>query len=199
MSEIKEVGTDVDSFLFYMWKFSYLFISEILSVASGTCRCSMGGRCPVLSWISRQTLPERNQCFCSFVLHQFPQGIWLLLLHILATIEYIVMELIVGPCEFRMLKLMGARSKTFKRGPGHHTTLFENEKYRYRLVLDTSLRLLPLSDHSLQRNCHWLSKLANWSFTSIPLFEVMVCPSKLRCRRIPKAYSPSKVFPSIQN
>ena len=48
------------------------------------------------------------------------------------------MELIVGPCESRLLNVMGARSKTFKRGSGHHTGLFENESCRYRLVLDSS-------------------------------------------------------------
>ena len=57
------------------------------------------------------------------------------------------MELIVGPCKPRLLNLMGARSKTFKRGSGHHTGLLENETCRYRLVLDSSMRLLPLSDH----------------------------------------------------
>ena len=100
----------------------------------------------------------------------------------------------MGPCEFRLLNLMGARSKTFKRGSGHHTCLFENETQRYRLALDSVVRLLPLSDHCPppQRNCHWVSKLAAWSFTSIPIFEIVVRPPKFWCRRIPKAHSPSK-------
>ena len=48
----------------------------------------------------------------------------------------------MGPCESRLLNFMGARSKTFKRGSGHHTGLFEDETCRYRLVLDPSVRLL---------------------------------------------------------
>ena len=73
MSEIKEVGTKRFQMFIYL-AILIQFISENLSMALGTCRCSMGGQCLVLSGISRQTLPERNQCFCSFVLYQFPQG-----------------------------------------------------------------------------------------------------------------------------
>ena len=52
----------------------------------------------------------------------------------------------MGSCESRLLNLMGARSKTFKGGSGHHTSLFENETCRNRLVLDQCVWLLPLSD-----------------------------------------------------
>ena len=46
-------------------------------------------------------------------------------------------ELVVGPCESRLLDLMGARAKAFKRGSGRHTGLFENETCRDWLVLDS--------------------------------------------------------------
>ena len=140
MTEIKEVGTNIYTYS-YVHIFLIHFISEILSVALGTCRCSMGGQCPVLSWISRQTLPERNQCFCQFVLHQFPQGMWYCFTY--QCNHWIIMEMIVGPCESRLLNYVGARSKTFKRGSGHHTGLFENESCRYWLVLDSSVRPFP--------------------------------------------------------
>jgi hypothetical protein len=48
MSEIKEVGTKRLQMFIYLF-ILIKFISEKLSVALGTCRCSMGGQCLVLS------------------------------------------------------------------------------------------------------------------------------------------------------
>ena len=49
LSEIKEVGTKRSQMFIFIIIFLIHFISEILSVALGTCRCGMGRQCFVLS------------------------------------------------------------------------------------------------------------------------------------------------------
>ena len=73
---------------------------------------------------------------------------------------------------------MGTRSKTFERGSGHHTGLFEDETCRHRSVLDSSVWLLP-SDHVYFYNKGTVIEYRNWHlglgrrFRSLKLWFVL--------------------------